>query len=253
MIFMSQKHLIQAARKIIAESNRIVVFTGAGISTESGIPDFRSPGGLWTRFNPDKYANYRVFLKTPQFFWELEREINKMLEVAQPNAAHKAIVELEQQGKLIAIITQNIDFLHHKAGNTVPIYELHGSPRTAFCLDCQTEIDRTRLLEKMATEEIPRCDRCGGLIKPRTVLFQESMPNAALEGAYSAVKRCDCMIMVGSSLQVSPANLFPIEAQEHGAQLIFVNKEPTIFDDYATICLYGSAGEILPQIMKKME
>lgn len=240
---------IQTAKQIIQNSKNIVAFTGAGISTESGIPDFRSPGGLWERFDPMKYANYKVFLKQPQYYWELEREITKLVEKSEPNPAHFALVKLEKIGKLKAIITQNIDMLHQKAGNKIPIYELHGSAYSGKCLKCGEKLTRTQLLHKMNTETIPRCEKCKGLVKPNVVLFEEKLPPEAYDGAMNALNDADCFIVIGSSLLVSPANYFPYVASESGIKMIFINRDPTFLDEFAEVVLQGNAGEILPELV----
>ncbi|MHA1819329.1 MAG: SIR2 family NAD-dependent protein deacylase [Promethearchaeota archaeon] len=243
---------IEKARRIISESNNVIIFTGAGISTESGIPDFRSPGGLWTVFDPDIYANYNVFLRDPSKYWELERYVTKMLKSARPNAAHIAIAEFEKTNKLRGIITQNIDMLHQRAGSGVKckIYELHGSAIKSTCKSCGNVIDRERLLEKMEKEDIPRCDICGNVIKPDVVLFNEPLPPHVLEEAIEELDNCDCFIMIGSSLLVSPANFLPEIAKKNGAKLIFVNLEPTFFDYMADVTIYGKASVIVPKILE---
>ena len=245
---MNEKGLLKA-KQIITESNDIIVFTGAGISTESGIPDFRSPGGLWEKFDPAIYANYFHFLQHPEDYWKMEREVTKMISDVEPNAAHYAIAELAERDKLKAVITQNVDMLHGKAKTKAPIYELHGSAATASCQDCRSQIGRKRLLLKMEDEEILRCDECQGLIKPDVVLFGESLPMRTMNKAIAATQDADCFIVVGSSLLVSPANTFPRLAKEHGAQIIIINMEPTMFDSIADVCLCGKAGDILPKLI----
>jgi NAD-dependent deacetylase len=244
-----EQEQLDAAKNIIQSSNNIVAFTGAGISTESGIPDFRSPGGLWEKFDPNIYANFKVFKKDPSKYWELEREVTKLVEPAKPNPAHYALVTLEKQHKLKAIVTQNIDMLHQRAGSAVPIYELHGSPITAKCLKCNQKYSRAELLNKMNSESIPKCNICKGLIKPNVVLFFEELPSDAVYGAITAVQNCDCLLMIGSSLLVAPANQVPFFAKESGAKIIFINYEPTLFDEIADVCLVGKAGDILPKIV----
>jgi NAD-dependent deacetylase len=247
------KDLLEAA-EIINESKNIVVFTGAGASTESGIDDFRSEGGLWSRYDPAIYANYRVFLKDPTNFWEMHRELESILKDAEPNSAHYAIAELEKRGKIKAIITQNVDMLHQRAGSSsyedIPIYELHGTYGKLECVRCGDEFELNEI--DTQSEDYPVCD-CSGFIKPKVILFGENLPPGILNDAISSVRECDCFIMVGSSLAVSPANFLPGLAKEYGAKIIFINKENTPMDDIADVFLKGKAGEIFNQLMNEIE
>ncbi|MGV9197884.1 MAG: SIR2 family NAD-dependent protein deacylase [Promethearchaeia archaeon] len=248
-----QEKLSETA-EIIQKSENIVVFTGAGASTESGIADFRSEGGLWSRYDPAIHANYRLFLKDPSKFWEMHRELERVLIDAEPNPTHYAIAELEKMGKIKAIITQNVDMLHQKAGSSsyddVPIYELHGSYGRLECVRCSKEFE----LEEVDTqsEEYPICE-CGGFIKPKVILFGENLPPGILNNAISSIRNCDCFLMIGSSLAVSPANFLPGLAKEYGADLIFINKENTAMDEIADVFLKGKSGEIFTQLMDKLE
>ncbi|MFX0057547.1 MAG: NAD-dependent protein deacylase [Candidatus Hodarchaeota archaeon] len=241
---------LRKAAEIIKNSNYIVAFTGAGSSTESGIADFRSEGGLWSRYDPSIYANYQYFLKDPSKFWEMHNELVDILVKAEPNPIHHAIAKLEELGKVNAIITQNVDILHQRAGSgsfrDIPIYELHGSYEKLECLDCRKEFH----FDKVDTHSVkyPICE-CGGLIKPKVVLFGESLPFGVLEGALQECRNCDCFIMVGSSLLVSPANLMPAIAKQYGARVIFINRDNTMMDHIADIFLKGNGGEILTTLM----
>jgi NAD-dependent deacetylase len=240
---------LEAAASIIRESQSVVAFSGAGISTESGIPDFRSKGGLWERYDPDIYANYQVFLRQPELYWQMEAEMSADLKKAEPNAAHYALVELEQKGKLKAIITQNVDRLHRRSGSTVPIFELHGSAETASCVECGQQYPGDQILEKVwGGDPAPKCAACGGLVKPNVVLFGESLSEKIVQGAFDSVYSCDCLLVIGSSLVVTPANQIPLAAKNHGAAIIFINREPTILDEIADVILRGSAGKILTQL-----
>ncbi len=244
---------ISEAAKIIKESNNIVVFTGAGISTESGIEDFRSEGGLWSKYDPSIYASYYHFLEDPSKFWEMHSELEGTVANAEPNRAHYGIAELEKLGKVKAIVTQNIDMLHQKAGsnsyNNIPIYELHGSYGVLECVKCRKDFDYDEIDTKSV--KYPVCD-CSGYIKPKVVLFGESLPPGVLDGAMNACANSDCFIMVGSSLLVSPANIMPGIARKYGAKVIFINKENTVMDDLADIFLKGSAGDIFEELLKKI-
>jgi len=242
--------LIIKAAEIIKKSNYIVVFSGAGISTESGIDDFRSPGGLWERYDPSTYASYQYFLQDPSLFWKMHKEVEGLVGSADPNQAHICIAELEKMGKIKAVITQNIDMLHQKAGTGkygANIYQLHGEYGKLHCIRCKKEfgiqeIDTTNV-------EYPVCE-CSGYIKPKVVLFGESLPHGVLEGAMNECTKADCLIVVGSSLLISPANFMPSIAKQYGAQLIFINRENTIMDDLADVFLKGSAGEIFTELLK---
>ena len=248
------ENLLTEASKIIKNSKDIVVFTGAGSSTESGIADFRSEGGLWSRYDPSIYANYYYFLRDPSKFWEMHNDLVDILTKAEPNLIHTSIVELEKLGKIKAIITQNIDGLHQKAGSgsfyDIPIYELHGSYLNLLCIECGKEY----LFEEVETKntKFPICG-CSGFIKPKVVLFGESLPYGVLENAINACRKCDCFLMVGSSLLVSPANYLPPIAKESGAKVIFVNRDNTILDAIADVFLKGNGGEILTEILKKIK
>lgn len=246
---------LEKAIQIIQNSNYIVVFSGAGISTESGIPDFRGKGGLWSKYDPNIYANYNYFLKNPSPFWEMHNELSDTLEEAEPNEAHKSIAELERMGKIKAIITQNIDMLHQKAGSgsyeDIPIYELHGAYRKLECIKCGEDYE----FEEVETKnvEYPVCKKCSGYIKPKVVLFGESLPSGVMDAAINSIMKADCFIMVGSSLLVTPANFLPSLAKKNDAKVIFVNKEGTMMDEIADVFLKGSAGRIFRELMKKLK
>lgn len=249
---------IMKTAEIIGKSNRIVVFTGAGISTESGIPDFRSSGGLWSKYDPDVYANYFLFLKNPSPFWTMHHEVVEMLLIAKPNSAHYSIFELEKMGKLKAIITQNVDMLHQRAGsgtvNDVPIYELHGAFGELYCLKCNKKYNHDEIKDLLTEKEkiVPYCE-CGGVIKPTTILFGEQLPSKILSGAINACNNCDCFLMIGSSLLVTPANQMPYSAKNKGAKVIFINKEDTFMNNIADFFLKGKVGEILPKIINYLK
>lgn len=252
---MANDKLIDEAAKIIKDSHFIVVFTGAGISTESGIADFRSEGGLWSRYDPSIYASYFYFLQDPSKFWTMHKELEDIVTDAEPNPAHYAIAELEKMGKIKVIITQNIDMLHQRAGsgeNGAAIYELHGSYGTLHCIKCGKEYDYKEIDTKNVEYPVCSCDR-KGFIKPKVVLFGESLPGSVLDDAIKACRDCDCFIMVGSSLAVSPANFMPSYARNGGAKIIFINRDPTMMDGIEDIFLMGSASEIFTKILEKLK
>ncbi|MFX1383780.1 MAG: NAD-dependent deacetylase [Promethearchaeota archaeon] len=240
--------------EIIKKSKNIVIFTGAGHSTESGIDDFRSPGGLWDRYDPSIYASYHYFLQDPSKFWEMHNELEDILTNAEPNPGHHAIAELEKLGKVNAIITQNIDMLHQRAGSgsykNIPIYELHGSYGALECVRCGNEFKYDDIDTKSV--KFPVCE-CGGYIKPNVVLFGEALPANVLENAMRASSNCDCFILIGSSLTVAPANFMPGIAKKGGAKVIFINKDNTEMDYLADIFLKDYAAPILQKIIKKLK
>jgi len=244
---------LNKASELWRKSISVVVFTGAGISVESGIPDFRSPGGLWDRFDPEIYAHFETFQTEPKLFWEMTEEVEKLLESAQPNSAHLSLAQLEQIGKVKAIVTQNIDNLHQAAGSSI-VYELHGNAKRIKCSNrsCKEPMSLQDLKEIRKRKEIPTCKKCNGLVKTDVILFGEMLPQSVIYGAMAEIANCDLLVMIGSSLEVSPANTLPAMAKENGAQIIFVNKDPTRMDSIADIILRGKAGEILPQIVQRI-
>jgi NAD-dependent protein deacetylase/lipoamidase len=228
-----------------------IAFTGAGISVESGIPHFRGEGGLWTKFDPYKVAHIDTFRKDPAQYWTYS--LNHRRTDAEPNPAHLALVDLERRGHLRAVVTQNTDGLHQKAGSG-RVVELHGSSHAVVCLDCETRFPRAEI-DRLNREHCPpSCPACGGrFLKPTVVLFGEGLPVEALREAQSLAMAADVVLIVGSSLQVYPASGIPRLALEHGAEVGIVNAEPTPFDDRATVVIHGKAGEILPQTISRIE
>lgn len=234
------------------EAESVVAFTGAGISVASGIPDFRSPGGLWERYDPSLYANFQVFLRDPHYYWELARELTPTVYGAEPNPAHVALVELERLGKLTAVITQNVDLLHKRAGTRVPIIKLHGSYETCTCMECGREVPRLDVVERVeAGEAVPRCE-CGGLIQSGAILFGQPLDGEVVERAFWASQGCDCFLVVGSSLVVTPANQMPVAAKSVGAAVIIANLESTRLDHLADVLLRGDAAETLPALVDRV-
>lgn len=246
---------IERLAQLIIESERTVVFTGAGVSTESGIPDFRGPGGIWTRVDPEDFTIQR-FISSPaarKAFWQMSAE-GGLLTEAEPNPAHYAIAELYRLGRLDCVITQNIDNLHQKAG--VPedrVLELHGNMRRVVCLSCHSHFPILEIVQKVkAGVEVPACPRCQGILKPDAVLFGEALPAVTLREASRRAQRCDLCIVIGSSLVVYPAAYVPEYAREAGARLAIVNLTPTPLDHEATTCIRGKAGEIMPRVIESI-
>lgn len=230
-------------QKVIDESNSIVFFGGAGVSTESGIPDFRSPDGLYNQkydVPPEELLSHGYFFSHTEKFYEFYREKMICLD-AKPNKAHKKLAELEKAGKLKAVITQNIDGLHSAAGSE-KVYELHGSVHRNFCLDCGKSYSAEDIL---ASNGIPHCT-CGGLIKPDVVLYGENLDDATVTGALSAIENCDTLIIGGTSLTVYPAAGFVRYFK--GKNLVLINMSSTPFDSEADIVIHDKVGEVLDKI-----
>ncbi len=255
---MATEHYLEQARRVaelILKSRRIVVFTGAGVSTESGIPDFRSPGGIWSKYDPNEFT-YQKFVsshETRKLHWRMFEESGLAKEV-RPNAAHYAIAELEKIGKLDCVITQNVDGLHQKAGNSPDrVFQLHGDMSTVRCLDCNRIYPTPEIQERVKRgEEVPYCLHCGGILKPQGVFFGEALPERALSEATVRSRRCDLCIVVGSSLVVYPAALMPRYALQSGAKLVIINEGSTDLDGQADICIHARAGETLSRVMRSV-
>lgn len=240
---------------LIIASSKIVVFTGAGVSTESGIPDFRSPGGIWTRFDPDDFTlqKFMSSKESRRKQWQFMREGH--VTEARPNPSHLAVAVMERLRKLDCVITQNIDGLHQKAG--VPdakVFELHGSNKWIRCMGCGGRYPyrevKTRLL---AGEEIPDCKSCGGILKPEIVFFGESLPQDALEQAAQHARSADLFIVIGSSLVVYPAAHMPVYAVESRAKLAIINLAPTPMDSQAAVLINGKAGEVMTGVIERLK
>ena len=232
----------EAAREIASAlrgSQFAVAFTGAGVSTESGIPDFRSPGtGLWQKYDPEIFTA-RYFLRHPEEFYKVALERFLPILDAEPNRTHRLLAELEREGMLKAVITQNIDGLHQKAGSK-EVVELHGHLRSASCITCGARVPMSELLRRVKAGSLPpRCHECGGLLKPDVVLFGEQLPLEALQKAQALAVECDFMLVLGSSLVVYPAAEIPRIAHLHGAKVAIVNRDPTELDHIADILCHA--------------
>jgi NAD-dependent deacetylase len=239
------------AQSLIARSQRIAGFSGAGISTESGIPDFRSPNGVWAT---NRIVYFHEFLQDREArieAWRQKSLVWPAMRDAQPNAGHLAFAELERRGKLLGMITQNIDGLHQRAGNSPEkVIELHGTMVAAECLSCFDRISMDEALERIAHgDAAPACEKCGGMLKPATVSFGQSMPAREMEHAALISQQCEVFIAVGSSLQVYPAAGFPELAKQSGAALIIVNRDQTPLDDLADLVIREEIGQVLPRLI----
>jgi len=249
--------VIKRAADLLERSVKIVAFTGAGVSTESGIPDFRSPGGIWGKYEPVYYQDFLDSEDARQRYWLRSRVTYPVLRDAAPNPTHLALVELEKTGKLDCIVTQNIDRLHHKAGNLPEkIIEIHGNSAFAVCLNCRTIYPREeiqKLLEENDGIEVPHCLECKGFLKDATISFGQSMPEEKTNEAIRRAQACDLMLTLGSSLVVYPAAYLPRYAHEAGAKLIIINMTATPLDHLADLMIHGKTGEVLQQIVKEVK
>lgn len=241
---------IRELTDIIRESNNIVFFGGAGVSTESNIPDFRSADGLWNEklqinFTPEQLVSHTFFVRYPEEFFLFYKE-KLVYPDAKPNAAHKALARLEEMGKVKAIVTQNIDGLHQAAGSKV-VYELHGSVLRNYCMDCNAFYDERFILE---SEGIPVCPKCGGRVKPDVVLYEEGLDDKILRGAVSAISKADTLIIGGTSLVVYPAA--GLIDYFNGKNLILINKSETSADRRADLVIHEAIGEVFTQVMQNL-
>ena len=241
----------QAVRDLVAGASRIVGFTGAGISTESGVPDFRSPDGVWAR---NRTVDFQEFVSSEAGrveYWRQKAAAWPAMRAAQPNAGHYAFVELHRQGRLAALVTQNIERLHQRSGLPADsVLELHGTTTEAVCLTCGDRITSDEACRRIeAGEKAPRCRACGGLLKPATISFGQAMPLDVMARAQAAAETCDLLLAVGSSLVVEPAASIPRAAKAAGARLVIVNREPTPLDGIADGVARGEIGEVLPALV----
>jgi NAD-dependent deacetylase len=252
--------LIAKTAEVLATSNNAIALTGAGISTESGIPDFRSPGGLWTRVDPGEFSIDR-FLQNPSRFWRMHLDLKSSgdfdLASADPNPAHYALARMEQMGILKCIITQNVDNLHQRAGS-VEVVEFHGNLLRAACMKCRSlePIEDVEARIESGESESPRCRNCGGLLKPDAVFFGEAIPSRALMISQVQSQKCDVLIVVGTSLQVYPAAQIPlsVKLKHPPAVVVEVNREPSSLHEQVTdILMIGSAGDILSRLLEALE
>ncbi len=245
--------LIERAAALIRGAERVVAFTGAGVSTESGIPDFRSPGGIWEKYQPVYFDDFLESEHARRKFWVRSRATYPVIRDAMPNPTHLALAELERMGKLDCVITQNIDRLHHKAGNSGDkVIEVHGTVAYAVCLECGKTYDRNELqtrLEEKEELEIPVCSACGGPVKDATVSFGQAMPEREMAEAGRRAQRCDLMLTLGSSLVVYPAAYLPQQAKQAGARMIIVNMEPTPLDHLADVVIHAKTGAVMERIV----
>jgi NAD-dependent deacetylase len=238
--------------ELIRTNQPCVVLTGAGVSTESGIPDFRSEDGLWAEFDPADYASLASFQRDPVRIWDFYARRFAFLVEAEPNDGHRALARLEAIGLVEAVVTQNIDLLHERAGSR-DVLEVHGSIRQAVCLACGGTEQLADVLAQLAHAPAPRCPDCGAVLKPDVVFFGELLPAAAIERAIRLARRARLLLVVGSSLEVHPVAALPYETLGTGGALAIVNRGPTPLDAHADLRLDGSAGEILSEVVGLLE
>ena len=234
------------------QSRYTVAFTGAGISTESGIPDFRSPGGLWDKYQPIYFDEFLQSEEIRRESWRRKIETDKVLSQAQPNNGHGAIAALVESGKIKSVITQNIDGLHQQSGvDDSKVIELHGNRTYAKCLDCEKRFDLAVILAAFQKHDIlPICDECQGIVKTATISFGQAMPLTEMQRAEQETLACDLFIVLGSSLSVYPAANFPEAAVRNGAKLMIINRDPTPLDHLAEVVIHAGIGEAMDRMMK---
>ncbi len=245
-----QPSALDSTLDLLRQARSVVALTGAGISTPSGIPDFRSPqSGLWQHTNPAEVASIAAFRRNPARFYAWLRPLVHSILAAQPNPAHRALAQMESLGKLDAIITQNIDMLHSRAGSDV-VHEVHGSLREATCIHCFATYPAQVVIDALldSGQPFPRCPACGHPLKPNVILFGEQLPAQVLLAARHLAAHCDVMLVVGSSLEVYPSADLPVIAHRSGAALILVNLTPTPLDSIAQVVVHADAAQFLPQV-----
>lgn len=246
---MTNEHVLNELKAMLVASNRAVIFTGAGVSTESGIPDFRSPGGIWTKYQPIDFREFISSDEARRETWRRKIAVDEAVSQAQPNRGHRAIAHLITQGRVSSVITQNIDGLHQRSG--VPdkqVIELHGNGTYARCLDCARRYELEDMFAAFKSNDEPPVCECGGFIKSATISFGQPMPLEAMRRAQAESQSCDLFIAIGSSLVVYPAASFPAVAKQSGSRLVILNREPTDLDYLADLVLNLEIGPTLGSV-----
>ena len=245
--------LIKKGADMARNTRKILVFTGAGLSTEAGIPDFRSPGGIWDKYDPSEFYFDRFMSdeKARETYWKMSQELYKTMKDARPGEAHLPIKTLEDQGRLLAIVTQNIDHMHHKAGNSPEkIIEIHGTAFSVSCMNCRKKYGRDEIEERIDSGiRVPYCDDCNGILKPDTISFGQAMPEDKMAQAAMHARACELCIVMGSSLVVYPAASIPVVAVQSGARLIIVNLDETPLDNQADLIIHRPISEVLAKMI----
>ena len=242
---------VERLAQLFRDHGPAVVLTGAGISTESGIPDFRSPTGIWAQYDPAEYATIEAFRADPHKVWSFYSLRLRVLVEAEPNAGHDALAELERAGHVSTVITQNIDGLHQRAGSR-DVVEVHGSIRSSTCARCGARFSLDELLALLEGAEAPVCTHCGAVVKPDVVMFGELLPEAAIDRAQRLARETRLLLVVGSGLEVWPVSSLPQETFDAGGSVAIVNKGPTSFDDRAAAKWDGAAGESLAALVREL-
>ncbi len=242
--------------ELIKGSGHTIIFTGAGASTEAGIPDFRSPGGIWTKYDP-RVLDINYILSSDEAkreYWKFNKELGKMTEGSEPGDTHKIIAQLESKNLVNTIITQNIDALHEKAGSrSENILELHGNAANVICMKCKEECSISEILKRLQDEDIPRCENCGGILKVDFVCFGEQLPADVLNRAFEESSACDLFIVIGSSLVVNPAAQLPYVAKANGAKLVIINLSDTPLDSYADVLWNVECDKALSEVKEALD
>ncbi|UCD28981.1 MAG: Sir2 family NAD-dependent protein deacetylase [Planctomycetota bacterium] len=248
---MDQKLIAEVANRL-SSARRAVAFTGAGISTESGIPDFRSPGGVWSKYEPVYYDEFLASDQARLRYWRMKKEMYPEFARARPNAGHYALAKLEKARKIVGVITQNIDGLHQEAGSR-RVLELHGNARYVHCISCDKRWTSEVIFEQYRDrDQVPTCDRCGGWLKPAVVSFGESLPGDVLQESFRLSTVSDVFLAIGSSLVVEPAASLPAHAKQMGSFLVIINRDATPLDNYADAVIHTPIGTTLEAITKKL-
>jgi NAD-dependent deacetylase len=254
---MSLSHLseqIYEAVELLQQAKQIVALTGAGISTESGIPDFRSSDSLWRQNPPVSYHDFLQHTEARQKYWQTRKQLSTLVATACPNAGHRALADLERRNILSGIITQNFDGLHQDAGHAPErVVELHGTSRLAACTLCAARSDMQALQQRIDAGEIdPQCALCGGFLKAATILFGQRVPEVELARAKAMTMNCDLFLVIGSSLKVTPASTLPRLALQRNVPLIIINLQPTNLDAQADVAIHEKAGNVLPELVARL-
>lgn len=254
IINLLEKKKIQQAANLLFNSKEAIALTGAGISTESGIPDFRSEGGIWEKYKVEIYGNIQAFLKNPAKFWEMAQKIAPTLFKAKPNLGHYALAELEKMDIIKAVITQNVDELHQKAGSVI-VYEVHGNINRFSCLGCKASYTKDQIYRKLKREKkiAPRCDYCAAPLKPSVVMFGEDLPRFEKYQSLALAQKADVMLIAGSSLLVTPVCDLPLYTLREKGKLIIVNDQPTDLDERADVVINHKIGRVLPLIVEEVK